>query len=439
MTTAQSEGLPIIAEGIRRLALKRRTMTVSDQQVIRLEEQIPAVDLLAWLSTAQAQTAVYWQSRDGRLECAGIGATEQIVLMPGESWQSAIGELGKRNDGQPLRWYGGGRFDLRYPEGSEEWRPFGIARFILPQCEITRRSDQYTLALNVRPSDDDDLAGLRSEGRVYPGRALAYRLTFSELPDQSGWRQMVREALATIASNATTKVVLARMLRAESELAINPWHLLRQIRDRARQAYLFGVQPHAGTIMMGASPERLFHRREQMLDTEAMAGTSYANGPAVSMVDSDKDRREHAIVTHAVQRAVKDLTEGLTMAGPVKTWQSGPVTHLRQTISGRLRSGITDSQILESLSPTPAVGGEPTAQAIRTIAALEPFDRGWYTGPIGWTSDHESEFAVGIRALLLSGRTIRLYGGAGIVEGSDPQREWDEIDAKLSLWRELFS
>jgi menaquinone-specific isochorismate synthase len=65
------------------------------------------------------------------------------------------------------------------------------------------------------------------------------------------------------------------------------------------------------------------------------------------------------------------------------------------------------------------------------IAALEPFDRGWYAGPVGWFSADEAEFDVAIRSGLLIGRTLRLYTGAGLVRDSDPAAEWDEVEHKL--------
>ena len=69
--------------------------------------------------------------------------------------------------------------------------------------------------------------------------------------------------------------------------------------------------------------------------------------------------------------------------------------------------------------------------ALSAIAHHEPFDRGLYAGPIGWIGRDDAEFAVGIRSGLVEGDHLHLYSGAGIVEGSDPEAEWDEIEHKL--------
>lgn len=43
-----------------------------------------------------------------------------------------------------------------------------------------------------------------------------------------------------------------------------------------------------------------------------------------------------------------------------------------------------------------------------------------------------AEFAVAIRSLLLTPSELRLYAGAGIVAGSEPAAEWQELDDKLA-------
>jgi len=65
------------------------------------------------------------------------------------------------------------------------------------------------------------------------------------------------------------------------------------------------------------------------------------------------------------------------------------------------------------------------------IRDLENFDRGWYAGPVGWVGRDTAEFAVALRCGLLSGQRLSLFSGAGIVEGSRPDLEWEEIEQKI--------
>jgi menaquinone-specific isochorismate synthase len=70
--------------------------------------------------------------------------------------------------------------------------------------------------------------------------------------------------------------------------------------------------------------------------------------------------------------------------------------------------------------------------ACEQIQELEPFERSLYAAPIGWV-DHagNGEFAVGIRSALIHGNRARLFAGAGIVAGSNPDKEFAEVQLKL--------
>jgi len=88
--------------------------------------------------------------------------------------------------------------------------------------------------------------------------------------------------------------------------------------------------------------------------------------------------------------------------------------------------------IVQALHPTPAVGGVPGAAALKFIRAAEGFERGWYAAPLGWVNAAgDGDFAVAIRSGLFDENGATLFGGAGIVADSEPQKEWDETGLKM--------
>ncbi|NVJ11291.1 chorismate-binding protein, partial [Myxococcus sp. AM001] len=93
---------------------------------------------------------------------------------------------------------------------------------------------------------------------------------------------------------------------------------------------------------------------------------------------------------------------------------------------------------LHQLQPTAAVAGLPRDLARQFIARHEPFTREWYAGSAGYLSLQQSEFCVSLRSAKISGNIVRLYAGAGIVRGSDPEQEWQEIDNKAAGLRTLL-
>lgn len=112
--------------------------------------------------------------------------------------------------------------------------------------------------------------------------------------------------------------------------------------------------------------------------------------------------------------------------------------HLYAAIEGILDQFTTDAELLRGLHPTPAVGGVPTREALEWIAETEPFDRGWYAGPVGWVGCDSAEFAVAIRSAIVTGNTLSVYTGAGIVDGSVPADEWAELENKLTPYTSLL-
>jgi menaquinone-specific isochorismate synthase len=112
--------------------------------------------------------------------------------------------------------------------------------------------------------------------------------------------------------------------------------------------------------------------------------------------------------------------------------QLSNIQHLQTPIHASVPAHVHLLDVVAELHPTPAVAGVPREIACDIIRRHERFERSLYAAPIGWV-DHQGngEFAVGIRSALINGQEARLYAGAGIVAGSDPDRELAEIQLKL--------
>jgi menaquinone-specific isochorismate synthase len=59
-------------------------------------------------------------------------------------------------------------------------------------------------------------------------------------------------------------------------------------------------------------------------------------------------------------------------------------------------------------------------------------DRGRYAGPVGWVDARgDGEWGIALRCAEVSGRSVRMFAGCGIVADSDPDAEVAEAQAKL--------
>jgi menaquinone-specific isochorismate synthase len=214
--------------------------------------------------------------------------------------------------------------------------------------------------------------------------------------------------------------------------------VLRLLRDAQPAAYPFLVQPTSDDAFLGASPERLYRRVGRLLETEALAGTRPRGrndeadaALAADLLASPKDRAEHDLVRAHLERRLGPLTESLDCAAEPEIYRLAGLLHLRTPVHARLNPGLGDGALLEALHPTPAVCGTPTEAARLLIREAEPFDRGLYAGPVGCFGRETSEVAVALRCALLRGHWVQLFAGAGIVQGSDAEAEWQETVDKM--------
>jgi len=150
------------------------------------------------------------------------------------------------------------------------------------------------------------------------------------------------------------------------------------------------------------------------------------------LLNSEKEVREHSIVVDMIQNVLEKYCHNLVMDEEVQITRLSHVQHLCKHFKGELDPETSDADLIKALHPTPAMGGYPTDIALEAIEDLEPFNRGWYAAPIGFVGHDHTEFVVAIRSALIEKERVSLYSGAGIVLGSDPADEWQEIEDKIS-------
>ncbi|MEZ0166192.1 isochorismate synthase MenF [Kineococcus sp. LSe6-4] len=264
------------------------------------------------------------------------------------------------------------------------------------------------------------------------------------VPAPAGYAEAVRAALTRIRAGDVQKVVLARALELE---AVEDWSvpdLLAALVGRNPAATALAVplddpDRPGGRWLVGASPELLLRRRGPSVLLRPLAG-SIPRSPepdedmrrADALMASDKDRREHRFVVEAVVEALSPFCRKVNAPEP-ELVATPAVWHLATRITALLNDTETTSvDLVAALHPTPAVGGSPRRAALDVIREVEGLDRGCYAGAVGWQDVHgDGEWVVAVRCAQVQGRTLRIFAGAGIVEGSDPAAEVVETAAKM--------
>jgi isochorismate synthase len=249
-------------------------------------------------------------------------------------------------------------------------------------------------------------------------------------------------ALEAIGAGRLDKVVLAREASVEAERPFPRAELLRRLRRRPGGATFL----YASGGFVGASPELLVRREGRVATSRPMAGTVPRGDSAAAEADglarltgSPKEAVEHRLVVDAVADGLAKVADRVQVGRP-EVVRLATVAHLATEITAELTGPLpTALELAGLLHPTPAVGGSPRDAALAAIAALEPFDRGCYAGPVGWVDRAgDGEWALALRCATLDGRRAHLLAGAGIVPGSDPDTEWAETEYKLRAVLEVL-
>ena len=261
-----------------------------------------------------------------------------------------------------------------------------------------------------------------------PGPAIAGRSAWQE-----GYRSVVQRGVELVEEGRLRKLVLAVRQQLLLERPLDSLQLLAQLRQRQPGSCRFLWQQADGPALLGASPERLLTVRQGQLRSDALAGTAPIGPHADQLTRSDKDRREHELVVEAITEVLQQA--GLVTRRPrhPRLARHGQLVHLHTPIS----AALADQQPLAlaaALHPTPAVAGLPRREAMAALRSLEPFERGYYAAPIGWIdSEGDTEPRVAIRSGTLHGQRLELTAGAGLVRGSDVERELAEVALKLGV------
>lgn len=329
------------------------------------------------------------------------------------------------------------------------------ARRLLAEAADDGRPELLTGALPFSPAAAAYLVAPRSTHWSEPAFDLTGDdegpLTLAGAPTPTpGFERAVEEALRRMSSDGLEKVVLARALDLQTDGRVDLPAVVRRLarRDPAGYTFALGLPASGGRArtLVGASPELLVSRAGSTVRSNPLAGSVPRHpDPAVDrrraeeLLASHKNLREHALVADAVRDGLAPFCTTLHARGPYLV-QTARMWHLATEVVGEVSDpSVSSLELALALHPTPAVCGSPTAAAREVIEELEPFDRDFYTGALGWCdSSGDGEWVVTIRCAEVQDDSVRLYAGAGVVPGSDPAAEYAETSAKLGTMLEAL-
>ncbi|MBE9188124.1 isochorismate synthase [Microcoleus sp. LEGE 07076] len=322
----------------------------------------------------------------------------------------------------------------------------------LPKWQITRVTDSCTIVANAIISRDVNVKfvtdniwrtfdKIASQNYIKITTNSNQSISLKQIPvnDAAEFKISVKSALELIESKYFSKIVLSQAIKVISKSPFSLIDSLNNLRLTYPGCYVFSTSNGKGQQFIGASPERLISIHNNQLITDALAGSAPRGKTEAEdgnlgkdLLNSEKDIREHQAVIDFIVDRLSSLGIHPDFSPLPRLLQLSNIQHLWTPITARIPPDIHLLKILSQLHPTPAVAGVPRDIALQQIRGGESCDRSLYAAPLGWIDrSGNGEFAVGIRSALIDGSRAILYAGAGIVAGSEPDKELAEIKLKL--------
>ncbi len=350
-----------------------------------------------------------------------------------------------------------GAMKFTVEHSDDDWKDFNDSNWFIPEFMICRTREKAFLVYNYFVEQGLSRSKLAEKfskklDSVFntdkPASASDARITNSDglsPKDKKKWKQIINQALEKIQEGEINKIVLSRKVDIVLSGEMNLTESLDKLRKDYPKCCVFAFHK-GGSTFFGATPELLAKVQNQKIEIDAIAGSikrSESNDEdsklESDLLKSEKNLNEHNYVLNHLKDVLKNISKNISFDNQPSIRKLKNIQHLSTKISAELKEDISLMNVLKELHPTPAVCGYPKEQALNLIKKIENQKRGLYSGIIGWFNhNNEGEFAVSIRSAVTKGNKLSAYAGGGIVEGSEPDSEFEETEMKFKPILSLF-
>ncbi|WP_420740823.1 isochorismate synthase [Limosilactobacillus fermentum] len=418
------------------------TADLSVEQLLSWFNHHPSAESFLWEAPNQNQQIFAWGKFDLTLDGNPLAKFDQAVQLL-KQLTPRIVRLAQA-ELSDLRLVGGQAFALETGLPTH-WGRLTNGAVWLPRITFNKVEGKIRLSIigetatAVTQQLHQILMELANEGQLVAQSAVI--MNFRE-ESVSRWKSQVAKAIQSVHETKLNKVVLGRFATG-TVIKAAPEALWLQLRKKQVGAYHIMLRSQ-GVTFLCASPERLVAFRPHQVLTAALAGTTKRGATRqvdkrrqADLMRDPKNLQEHAFVVDWITQVLTASGMRVDHAVHPQILQTPAVSHLYTPITAA--GVVSPSQLLDKITPTPALGGVPQQLAIKLITQLESQQRGLFGAPIGFLdATGQGEFAVGIRSCFLRDQQAYFFAGAGIVADSVPANEAAETGAKFKAILSIF-
>lgn len=187
------------------------------------------------------------------------------------------------------------------------------------------------------------------------------------------------------------------------------------------------------------SPETFIRIFGGKIYSYPMKGTIDANIPnAREVILNDvKETAEHNTIVDLIRNDLSIVSNNVTVEKyryiDELVTNDKRLLQVSSVISGDLPENYKEilGDIIFSLLPAGSISGAPKKKTVRIIKDTESYERGYYTGIMGYFDGENFDSAVMIRFIEKKNECLIYKSGGGITYLSDPRSEYEELIKKV--------
>ena len=265
--------------------------------------------------------------------------------------------------------------------------------------------------------------------RIKTGRPIKFKSNMKK----STFKKSVLRAKEYIKKGDIIQVVLSQ--RFSTDYKKDPLNIYRALRSINPSPYMFYLS--FGKIkLIGSSPEIMVRGEEGIAEIRPIAGTRRRGKTPQEdkrlekeLLKDPKECSEHIMLVDLGRNDLGRVCDkGSIMVNDFMVIERySHVMHIVSDCVGRLLPESSAVKLLEASFPAGTVSGAPKIRAMEIIDELENTKRAAYAGCVGYFSfSGNLDTCITIRTVLIRNKRAYVQAGAGIVAGSDPEREYQE-------------
>jgi anthranilate synthase component 1 len=211
--------------------------------------------------------------------------------------------------------------------------------------------------------------------------------------------------------------------------------LYRALRTVNPSPYMF-ILDAGDFAIVGASPEVHVRLTDGLVEIRPIAGTrrrgaTPAEDAALEqeLKADHKECAEHLMLVDLARNDIGRVCRFGSISVPefMIVERFSHVMHLVSQVEGTIAPDRTAFDLMRATFPAGTVTGAPKIRAMQIIAQLEPSQRGFYAGALGYFGyDGNLDSCIMLRTALLKDGMIHIQAGGGVVADSVPADEYQE-------------